>query len=163
MKLRPALLGLGSVVLLAGCAKTHISMLNTRREELSSQTKIFAVAARNLEETVHRKHATAEQEAAARAVAAFHQATENFARIAGAWRDSDQVNDQYEDLVDAWVEVMWTFPKLEPDNLTLESYQRVEYEWEQLNRSAGYAARKYQKEMEDKYEEERGPKPEIPK
>lgn len=141
---------LSGCVLVAGCA-THISVMETHREDLSSQTKKLAIAARNLEETTHHNAADVATEEAARAVVQFHNDTENFARIASAWRSTEQVNDQYEQLVKSWVKLKHTFPSLKADSIAQDAYKRVEYEWEHTSRAAGHADRKYEKEIEDKY------------
>lgn len=131
----------------------HISIMQTHREDLSGQTKKLAVAARNLEDTVHRNPAGPGEEEAARAVAAFHNETESFARIAGAWRSDDQVNDEFERLVAAWVKMKHTFPALKADSLTQDAFKRVEHEWEETHRASGGSGRKYEKIQEKKYEE----------
>jgi outer membrane murein-binding lipoprotein Lpp len=150
-----------ATVVLAGCAGPHVSFLPAHREDLSAQSRVLAVAARNLEDSVHRNRAEADQEEAAKAVAKFHAEAETFARVAGIWRDQSRVDKQFETLIEAWVLVQWTFPKLKPDGLPVEAYRTVEAEWEKTQRAGGYAGRSYQKHIEDKFGNERGPKPKL--
>jgi len=134
--------------LVAGCA-THVSVLPTHREDTSVQARPLAIAARNLEGTVHPAPDDAAQSEAARAVAAFNKEAQGFARASARWINEDYVDKQYEEMITAWVKVKKTFPNLKPDALAQDAYKRVEYEWEKLMRVTGYAGRAYQKKIED--------------
>ncbi len=141
------------VVALVGCS-TRVGVVSTRREDMNAQVKVLTMAARNLEDSVHRNPQTAAQEKAAQTVADFHAETSRFASIVGAWRDEHQVNTQYEALLRAWVRLAHHFPQLQADKLTQTAYQRVEYEWGKMHRASGYHGRKYEKEYADKYRQE---------
>ena len=134
-------------VLMAGCA-TRVSVTPTHRENMTAQAKVLAIAARNLEDSVHRHRAERTEEEAARAVADFHAAAENFAGTTARWLSDERVNSDYERLIDAWVKVKETFPNLKSDNLTQDAYERVQHEWEKLARTSGFAGRKYQQKIE---------------
>ena len=139
--------GLIGTMLAAGCA-THVSVMQTHREDLSAQSKVLAIAARNLEETILRQRTDASQEEGARAVAAFHNEAEEFARTAAQWLSDDNVNMRYERLIDAWVKAKKTFPNMKADSLAQDAYQRVAHEWERLARVSGYAGSAYQRKVE---------------
>ena len=150
MKLTQPKFSMFWLLLLFGCA-THVTVSSTHRVDLSSQSKVLAVAARNLEDSVHRNRANADEEDAARAVAGFHREAETFARVAGIWRNDMTVNDAYERLIDAYVDMDHQFDELEPDSLTRDAHARVEEEFDRLLRSGGYAGRQYLREAEEKY------------
>jgi hypothetical protein len=120
----------------------------THRENMTAQAKVLAMAARNLEDSVHRQRAEPAEEAAARAVAQFHAETENFAGTTARWLSDDNVDTDYEKLIESWVRVRQTFPNLKADAITNEAYQRVQSEWEKLARTSGYAGRKYERKIE---------------
>jgi len=133
--------------LLAGCA-THVIVSPTHREDLASQTRVLAIATANLENAVRGKSVTGAGEEAAKAVAALNSAAQHFARTASRWTSDEHVNQGYEDLIRAWVKVKQTFPDLNADALTTQSYNRVAAEWERTARVSGYANRKFQQELE---------------
>ena len=139
--------GLVGIVLATGCA-THVSVMQTHREDLSAQSKVLAIEARNLDETVLRQRADASQEEGARAVAGFHNEAEEFSGAAARWLSDDNVNTRYERLIDAWVKVKKTFPNMKADSLAQDAYQRVAHEWERLARVSGYAGQAYQRKVE---------------
>ena len=145
------LLAVGTLVLAVGCA-TRVSVMSTHRESVSSQAKVLAIAARNLEDSISRNRAGAEQEDAARAVQVFHAEAEEFARAAGRWLSEDNVNDRYEKLIEAWVKVKHTFADLKPDRLTQDAYGRAQREWDKLARTTGYAGRTYEQQIEKNYQ-----------
>jgi len=151
---------LGLVVLLAlvGCS-THVGVVSTRREDMNSQSKVLTIAARNLEDSVHRNQQTPAQETAAQTVAQFHTETKRFTSMVGAWRDDDQVNNQYEEMIKAWVRLQYHFPDLKADKLTQTAYERVQSEWEKMHRASGYHGQKYEKEYTAKYRPEQEQKP----
>jgi hypothetical protein len=130
----------------AGCA-THVSVMSVHREDLSGQSKVLAVAARNFEDAVHRNRTEGAEEEAARAIVDFHREAEEFARAASRWLSDDNVSDRYEALIATWVKVKQTYPNLKADKLTDEAYQRVQYEWEKTERASGYSGRKYEKKL----------------
>lgn len=140
--------GFVAMLVVAGCASS-VSITSTNRENIAAQAKVLAIAARNLEDSVHRNRADATQEDAARAVAEFHAAAETFTGTARTWVGSDKVDKQFEELIEAWVKMKQKFPDLQPDQLTRDAYKRVEYEWEKLQRATAYAGRKYQKKLEE--------------
>ena len=140
-----ATLALASVV---GCA-THVAVTPTHRENMASQAKVLAIAARDLEEdTARQHHAEGAEGQAAQAVIDFHAQTENFAGTAEQWQSDDRVSSDYELLIKAWVKVKQTFPSLNADKLTQDAYDRVQHEWEKLERTSGYADRAYEKKIE---------------
>ena len=139
--------GLIGTMLAAGCA-THVSVMQLHREDLSAQSKVLAIEARNFEETVLRQRADASQEEGARAVAEFHNEAEEFAGAAARWLSDDNVNTRYERLIEAWVKVKKTFPNMKADSLAQEAYKRVAHEWERLARVSGYAGKEYQRKVE---------------
>jgi hypothetical protein len=141
--------GLVAVLVLvatAGCA-TRVSVMPTHRENMAAQAKVLAIAARDLEDIVRQHHAEGAEEEAVRAVMDLHAQTENFAGTAVRW-DSDRVDSDYERMIEAWVKVKRTFRNLNPDKPTQDQYARVQYEWEKLARTSGYAGRKYQEKVE---------------
>lgn len=138
----------GCVVVLIACGTTHVNVSQVHREDMSAQTRVLAVAARNFEDSVHRNRTEGAEEEAARAVVTFHAETEEFARAAARWMSDDNVNTRYEAMIDAWVKVKQTFPNLKADSLTQDAYRRVTEEWEKLARVSGYAGRKYEKKGE---------------
>ena len=139
--------GLVGVVFAAGCA-TRVMVMQTHREDVSAQSRVLAIAARNLEETASRQYADASREEMVRAVAAFHYEAEEFAGAAARWLSDDNVNTRYEHLIEAWVKVEKTFPNMKADSLAQDAYQRVAHEWERLARVSGYAGRAYQQKIE---------------
>jgi hypothetical protein len=141
--------GLVAVLVLvaaAGCA-THVAVTPTHRENMAAQSKVLAIAARDLEDIVRQHHAAGTEEEAVRAVIDFHAQTENFAGTTVRW-DPDRVDSDYEHLIAAWVKVKQTFSNLNADKPTQEVYGRVQYEWEKLDRTSGYSGRKYEQKIE---------------
>src|SRR2546427_9422532 len=51
------------------------------------------------------------------------------------FRSDDDVNIRYEHLIEAWVAVKRVAPMLQGDTLLIESFHRVQHEWEKLVRS----------------------------
>jgi len=138
-------IALAAVVLAGlGCA-THVSIAETRREDIATRSRVLAIAARNLDEAVRKYTATPAEQEAAQAVAQFHNEAEHFARASERWLSTDNVNDSYETLIDAWHKAKEAFAKLKPDALTAESWQRTVYEWEKLERATGYSGASYEK------------------
>jgi hypothetical protein len=107
----------------------------------------LAIAARDLDGIVRQHHTEGVAEDAVRAVIEFHSQAENFAGTTVRW-DQDRVDSDYEGLIAAWVKVKQTFPNLSPDKPTEDQFTRVQEEWEKLDRSSGYAARRYEKKIE---------------
>ena len=136
-----------ALMLVIGCA-THVAVTPTHRENMASQSKVLAIAARDLEDIVRQHHAEGADEEAVRAVIDFHAQTENFAGTTVAWQSPDRVDSDYEHLISAWVKVKQTFPNMHPDKLTQDQYARVQQEWEKLDRTSGYAGRKYEQKVE---------------
>jgi hypothetical protein len=134
-------------VTMLACA-THVNITPTHREDVNSQARVLAIAARNLEDAVRGHSTSPSEEEAAQAVVNFHTESEEFARAASRWISDDNVNDRYERLIEAWVKMRQTFPNLNADALTQESYQHVEQEWEKLARVSGYAGKKYEQKIE---------------
>ena len=135
------------LVLWTGCA-TRVTITPTHRENVTAQAQVLAIAARNFEDSVHRLAGEPGSETAARAVVQFHAEAENFAGATSRWLSDDDVDRDYEKLIEAWVRVKQTFPDLKADDLARESYERVQTEWEKLARTTGYAGRKYQRKIE---------------
>jgi hypothetical protein len=144
---RTASIAAALAVTMLACA-THVNITPTHREDVNSQARVLAIAARNLEDAVRGHSASPSEEEAAQAVAKFHTESEEFARAAGRWVSDDNVNDRYEHLIEAWVKMKQTFPNLKADSLTQESHQRVVDEWEKLARVSGYAGKKYEEKIE---------------
>lgn len=139
------ILALASVV---GCA-THVAVTPTHRENMAAQAKVLAIAARDLEEdTARQHHAAGAEEQAADAVIKFHAQAENFAGTTVEWQSSDRVDSDFERLIEAWVKVKQTFPNLNSDKVTQDSYTRVQHEWEKLDRASGYSGRTYERKIE---------------
>jgi hypothetical protein len=138
---------IGIVLAMMGCA-TRVSVMQTHREDVSAQSRVLAIAARNLEETVLRQRADVSQKDGTSAVADFHNEAEEFAGAAARWMSDDNVNTRYERLIEAWVKVEKTFPNMKADSLAQDAYQRVAYEWERLARVSGYTGREYQRKTE---------------
>jgi hypothetical protein len=137
-----------SLVSVVGCA-THVAVTPTHRENMASQAKVLAIAARDLEEdTARQHHAEGAEEQAAQAVIDFHAQAENFAGTAEQWQSDDHVSNDYELLIKAWVKVKQTFPNLNSDKVTQDSYARVQHEWEKLDRTSGYSGRAYEQKSE---------------
>jgi len=136
-----------ALMLVVGCA-THVAVTPTHRENMASQSKVLAIAARDLEDIVRQHHAEGADEEAVRAVIDFHAQSENFAGTTVAWQSPDRVDSDYEHLISAWVKVKQTFPNMHPDKLTQDQYARVQQEWEKLDRTSGYAGRKYEQKVE---------------
>lgn len=131
---------------MAGCA-THVVVTPTHRENMAAQAKVLAITARDLEDIARQHHALGAEEDATRAIIDFHAQAENFAGTTVRW-DTDRVDSDYERLIEAWVKVKQTFPNLNADKLTQDAYGRVQYEWEKLARTSGYAGKKYQQKIE---------------
>jgi hypothetical protein len=108
---------------------------------------VLAITARDLEDIARQHHALGAEEDATRAIIDFHAQAENFAGTMVRW-DTDRVDSDYERLIEAWVKVKQTFPNLNADKLTQDAYGRVQYEWEKLARTSGYAGKKYQQKIE---------------
>jgi hypothetical protein len=137
-----------ALVSVVGCA-THVAITPTHRENMASQAKVLAIAARDLEEdTARQYHAEGAEEQAADAIIKFHAQAENFAGTTVEWQSSDRVDSDYERLIEAWVKVKQTFPNLNSDKVTQDSYTRVQEEFEKLDRTTGYSGRKYEQKIE---------------
>ena len=134
------------LVAVAGCA-TRVSVTPTHRENMAAQAKVLAIAARDLDDIVRQHRAEGAAEDAVRAVIEFHSQAENFAGTTVRW-DQDRVDSDYEQLITAWVKVKQTFPSLNPDKPTQDQFARVQQEWEKLDRTSGYAGRKYEQKVE---------------
>lgn len=148
MKASYSVVGIILCCLAVGCAtRVHVSQVH--RENLSSASKVFAVAARDLSESLSRSRATEPEQRAAAAAAEFHSAAENLAGVAGIWRSDDHVDKALERLIENYVALKVAYARLTPDDLTRAAYQRMEAEWERLQRASGYAGRKYQKKIEE--------------
>jgi membrane-bound lytic murein transglycosylase B len=135
-----------ALIAAVGCA-THVAVTPTHRENMASQAKVLAIAARDFEDIVRQHRAEGAEEEAVRAVIDFHAQAENFAGTTVRW-DPDRVDSDYEQLIKAWVKVKQTFPNLKADRLTQDQYARVQQEWEKLDRTSGYAGRKYEQKIE---------------
>ena len=136
-----------ALISVVGCA-THVAVTPTHRENMASQAKVLAIAARDFEDIVRQHRAAGAEETAVRAVIDFHAQAENFAGTTVAWQSPDRVDSDYEQLIAAWVKVKQTFPNLKADRLTQDQYTRVQQEWEKLDRTSGYAGRKYERKVE---------------
>jgi hypothetical protein len=137
------------LILLAGFAfgcSTHVGIATTHREDVSAQSRVMAIAARNLDDTA-RGRARADT---AQVVAKFHNESEEFARASARWVSDDNVNTRYERFIDTWVKVKQIAPALQADSVLNDSFRRVQYEWEKLARVTGYAGKKYEEKMEAK-------------
>lgn len=141
---------IGCTAALAGCA-THVNVASTHREDVGTQARVLAIAARNLEDSLPRNRPEVAEQEAAEAVVKFHAETETYARAAARWMSDDNVNTRFEKMIEAWVLVKHTFPALKADPLLQKSYERVQHEWEKLGRATGYAGRKYENEVEKRY------------
>ena len=62
-------------------------------------------------------------------------------------------------LIEAHVKLKHTFPTLNADKLTQDTYARVQYEYEKLARTSGYANKAYEKKVEDVTEVRREEQP----
>ncbi len=133
---------------MVGCA-TQVTVTPTHRENMAAQSRVLAIAARDLESIVREHHAEGAQEDAARAVIEFHAQAENFAGTVSSGHSDEKINTDYEHLIEAYVKLKHTFPNLNADKLTQESYERVQHEWEKLARTSGYANKAYQKKIEE--------------
>ena len=140
---------LGIVTFGLGCA-THVGIAATHREDISAQARIFAIAARNLEDGTRGHGGSPAEQAAAQNISVLHTAAEHFARDSARWSSDDIVNTRYEELIRAWVTVKQTFPDIKGDAQVEESFKRVSYEYEKLARSTGYSNKKYEKSLEKK-------------
>jgi hypothetical protein len=136
-----------TLVVAIGCA-TRVTITPTHRENVTAQAKVLAMATRNLEDSVRGHRAEPPEEEAARSVVQFHAEAENFAGTTARWLSDDNVDADYEKLIEAWVRVKQTFPDLKADDLARKTYERVQSEWEKLARTTGYAGRKYQRKIE---------------
>jgi hypothetical protein len=132
---------------MVGCA-TQVTVTPTHRENMAAQSKVLASAAGNLETVAHEHYNEGMQEDATHAVVAFHAQAENFAGTVGVGRSDDKINTEYEHLIEAYVKLKQTFPNLNADKLTTDAYTRVQYEYEKLARTSGYANKAYQKKIE---------------
>ena len=136
-----------AMVSMIGCA-THVAVTPTHHENMASQAKILAIAARDLEDIVRHQNAQGPAEEATHTVIDFHAQAENFAGTTEQWQSDDRVSNDYELLIKSWVKVKQTFPSLNADKLTQDAYGRVQHEWEKLERTSGYADRAYEKKIE---------------
>jgi hypothetical protein len=139
-----AVLALAAMV---GCA-TQVTVTPTHRENMAAQSKVLAITARDLEGIVRQHHAEGAQEEATRAVVDFHAQAENFAGTVSSGHSDEKINTEYEHLIEAYVNLKHTFPNLNADKLTQESYERVQHEWKQLARASGYANKRYEEKVE---------------
>lgn len=140
------LLGL---VLGIACA-TRVNIAMTHREDINAQARPLAISAGNLENATRGRGTTTNEVVAAQAISTFHSEAENFARQAGRWHSTDDVNGAYERMIEAYVRMEKTFPDLKPDAQVTESYKTVQHNWELLARKTGYAGKHYQKKLEDR-------------
>jgi len=131
-----------------GCA-THVAVTPTHRENMAAQSKVLAIAARDLELVVRQRHAEGKEVETARAMIEFHAQAENFAGTVGEGRSDDKVSSDYEHLIEAYVKLKQTFSNLNADKLTTDAYTRVKYEYEKLARTSGHANKAYQKKIEE--------------
>jgi hypothetical protein len=138
-------LALGTML---GCA-TQVTVTPTHRENMAAQSKVLAIAARDLETVTRQRNAEGGGEEAVRAVIEFHAQAENFAGTVGEGRSDDKINTDYEHLIEAYVKLKRTFPNLNADKLTQDTYGRVQYEYEKLARTSGYANKAYEKKIEE--------------
>jgi hypothetical protein len=148
MKRFSMLSGVLALVAILGCA-TQVTVTPTHRENMAAQSKVLAIAARDLETVVREYHAEGAQEDAVRAAIAFHSQAENFAGTVGEGRSDERINTDYEHLIEAYVKLKQTFPNLNADKLTQDAYTRVQYEYEKLARTSGYANKAYQRKVEE--------------
>ena len=147
MKLSTIVLGLCCVLAVAGCT-THPQIAMTHREDVTTQSRALAMAARNLDDTVRRQATGPAAEDAARAVTKFHEAADHFAGAAASWHDEAQVDRSFEQLIDAHVAMEHRLPDLHPDGLTKDAYAKSEHEWDRLRRVAGYAGEHYKEKRQ---------------
>ena len=140
-----AVLALAAMV---GCA-TQVTVTPTHRENMAAQSKVLAIAASDLESTVHAHHAEGAQEEATRAVIEFHAQAENFAGTVSSGHSDEKINTEYEHLIETYVKLKQTFTKLYPDKFLDDAYARVQHEWEQLARASGYSNKAYQRKIEE--------------
>ena len=144
---RPGRLAITLILLAASGCATRVSVTPTHRENMAAQAKALAIAARDLDDIVRQHRAEGAAEDAVRAVIGFHSQAENFAGTTVRW-DPDRVDSDYERLIAAWVKVKQTFPSLNPDKPTQDQFERVQEEWEKLDRTSGYAGRSYERKVE---------------
>ena len=137
-----------AVVTTIGCA-TQVTVTPTHRENMAAQSKVLAIAARDLETVTRQRNAEGGGEEAVKAVIEFHAQAENFAGTVGEGRSDERINTDYEHLIEAYVKLKQTFPNLNADKLTTDAYTRVQYEYEKLARTSGYANKAYQKKIEE--------------
>jgi len=138
-------LALGTML---GCA-TQVTVTPTHRENMAAQSKVLAITARDLETVTRQRNAEGGGEEAVKAVIEFHAQAENFAGTVGEGRSDERINTDYEHLIEAYVKLKQTFPNLNADKLTTDAYTRVQYEYEKLARTSGYANKAYQKKIEE--------------
>lgn len=138
-------LALGTML---GCA-TQVTVTPTHRENMAAQSKVLAIAARDLEGIMRGRNVEGGKEEAVQAVIEFHAQAENFAGTVGEGRSDESINTDYEHLIEAYVKLKQTFPSLNVDKLTTDAYTRVQYEYEKLARTSGYANKAYQKKIEE--------------
>ena len=137
-----------ALVPMMGCA-TQVTVTPTHRENMAAQSKVLAIAARDLDHIVRQHLAEGPEETAVRAVVDFHAQAENFAGTVSSGRSDEKINSEYERLIETYVRLKQTFPNLHGDKFTQESYERVQHEWEQLARTSGYSNRAYQRKIEE--------------
>ena len=137
-----------ALVAVVGCA-TQVTVTPTHRENMAAQSKVLAIAARDLESIVRQRNAEGGGEEAVRAVIEFHAQAENFAGTVGEGRSDERINTDYEHLIEAYVGLKHTFPNLNADKLTQDAYERVHHEYEQLARASGYSNKAYEKKVEE--------------
>jgi hypothetical protein len=134
--------------MMLGCA-TQVTVTPTHRENMAAQSKVLAIAARDLEGIARQRNVEGAGEEAVKAVIEFHAQAENFAGTVGEGRSDDKVSSDYEHLIEAYVKLKQTFPNLNADKLTTDAYTRVQYEYDKLARTSGYANKAYQKKIEE--------------
>src|SRR5262249_5973202 len=104
---------------------------------------------RNLAESVRQYHAEGADESAIKDVYDFQAQAENFAGTCSTDSTDDRVNRDYEKLIEAYVKMKQSFPKINGGQTIQQSFERVQHEWEQLARASGYANKAYEKKIEE--------------
>jgi hypothetical protein len=148
MKRFNMLAGALALAAVIGCA-TQVTVTPTHRENMAAQSKVLAIAARDLESIMRGRNVEGGKEEAVQAVIDFHAQAENFAGTVSSGRTDEKINTEYEHLIEAHVKLKHTFPSLDADKLTQDTYARVQYEYEKLARTSGYANRAYEKKVEE--------------
>jgi cytochrome c556 len=137
-----------ALAVMVGCA-TQVTVTPTHRENMAAQSKVLAITARDLDGIVRARNPEGGGFEAVKAVIEFHAQAENFAGTVGEGRSDDKISSDYEHLIEAYVKLKRTFPNLNADKLTTDAYTRVQYEYEKLARTSGYANKAYQKKIEE--------------